>query len=245
MIVALDNSVKGCFLLGCGPSLNYVELQRLAEYDTITFNRAYIAWGEWGFVPSYYACFDPIALVDNLAEIKQLIERSPVKRFFLNEVAAQFGLKQSDRVTLVKLLDKGQFSTNFRRLGDFGNVGASSLQVLGAMDYRRVVMVGIDARYTTVNPPGTNDQELIRVDHDQDHFSPEYMRGKIRMAKPDLDKLIGRWPEVAEQCKRYGMEVRNASPGSALKCFASMQLEIALSWIAKRSGKETSFGSSD
>lgn len=55
MTVALHNSVKGCFLLGCGPSLNYVEVQRLAEDDTITFNRAYIAWGERGFVPTYYA----------------------------------------------------------------------------------------------------------------------------------------------------------------------------------------------
>ncbi len=86
---------RGCFLIGTGPSLNKIDVTRLAGYDSITFNRAYIAWPEWGFTPTYYACVDPVALEDNAADIRRLTEESSVKRFFLNENAAEFGIEAS------------------------------------------------------------------------------------------------------------------------------------------------------
>ncbi len=219
----------GCFLIGCGPSLNRTDVRRLADFDTITFNRAYVAWHEWAFTPTYYACFDPIALDDNVDEINGLIDTSSVRRFFLSDAGRDMGFRQSDRIAWVTLVDGGHFSVDPRALGDFGNVGASSLQILAALGYRRVAMVGVDARYEDISPEGGID----RPRGDRDHFHPDYYGGRRRNSRPDLNKVLGRWPDVAEASTRAGMDVRNATPGSALDCFDEVDYQDALAWVGR------------
>ena len=206
--------------MGSGPSLKSVDIGRLAEYDTIAFNRSYVAWDRWGFHPTYYACFDAMSLRDNAQEIMELIRESSVSRFFLHEAAAEWDIGPSDRVQLVRLAGDS-FSTELGGLADFGNVGASSLQVLAGLRYRRVALVGVDARYSTA--PGAGPQ---------DYFTPEYAAGKVGRADPDWHFILEQWPTVAEACGQAGMEVRNASPESALSCFEPITFEDALSWVS-------------
>ncbi len=223
---------RGCFLIGTGPSLNKVDVTRLAAFDSITFNRAYIAWSEWGFTPTWYACVDPVALEDNAADIRRLILESTVQRFFLNEHAADFGIATSDRVTLLHIREHAPFSLDLRTLTDFGNVGASSLQILAALGYKRVALVGVDARYSSL-PELDKGEDYVRMERgqDPDHFLPGYMEGRRRIARPDYDRLLGQWPQVAAECERVGLQVRNASPGSALTLFPSIEFHDALDWI--------------
>lgn len=225
----------GCFLIGTGPSLNRIDVTRLAAFDSITFNRAYIAWPDWGFTPTYYACVDPVALEDNAADIRRMTTESSVRRFFLNENAADFGIVSSERVTLLHLREGAPFSLDLHTLTDFGNVGASSLQILAALGYRRVVLVGVDAHYSSLPGVDVEDQEYIRMQHgqDPDHFLPGYMEGRRRIAKPDYDRLLGQWPQVAAECEHIGLDVRNASPGSALTLFPSIDFPDALDWIGE------------
>lgn len=228
----------GCFLIGSGPSLNSIDVKKLSNHDTIAFNRSYIAWDDWAFHPSYYACFDPVTLADNAAEIKELIQQSSVKRFYLGRSASEHGIVSPDlsdqtvpagRVTLVTLIDSGTFRTDTNVMGDFGNAGATSLQVLASLGYRRVVMVGVDARYSEYH--ATGGEEYLQDSGDPDHFTAAYSNGKRRRARPDLDRILGRWPEAAAACNSGGIEVRNASPGSSLTCFETMEFEDALAWI--------------
>ena len=225
---------RGCFLIGTGPSLNEIDVTRMAEHDTITFNRAYIAWPEWGFTPTYYACVDPVALEDNAADIRRLIAESGVQRFFLNERAVDFGITASDRVTLLRIREQAPFSLDLRTLTDFGNVGASSLQILVALGYQRVALVGMDARYSSL-PELDNGGDYVRMERgqDPDHFLPGYMEGRRRIAKPDYDRLLGQWPQVAAECERMGLDVRNASPGSALISFPVIGFAEALAWVGE------------
>jgi hypothetical protein len=222
---------RGCFLIGTGPSLNKIDVARLAAYDSITFNRAYIAWPAWGFTPTYYACVDPVALEDNAEDIRRLTEESDVQKFFLNDNAADFGIEASERVTLLHIREDAPFSLDLRTLTDFGNVGASSLQILAALGYRRVALVGVDARYSSL-PELDKGEDYVRMERgqDPDHFLPGYMEGRRRIAKPDYARLLGQWPQVAAECERVGLEVRNASPGSALTLFPMMGFEEALDW---------------
>lgn len=209
-------------------------MTRLAAFDSITFNRAYIAWPDWGFTPTYYACVDPVALEDNAADIRRMTTESSVRRFFLNENAADFGIVSSERVTLLRLRERAPFSLDLRTLTDFGNVGASSLQILAALGYKRVVLVGVDARYSSL-PELDSGDDYVRMQHgqDPDHFLPGYMEGRRRIARPDYDRLLGQWPQVAVECECAGLEVRNASPGSALTLFPSIDFPDALDWIGE------------
>lgn len=221
---------RGCFLVGCGPSLNRIDVRRLASHDTITFNRAYIGWERWGFDPTYYACFDPIGLADIAGDIRELISRSGVRRFFLHDSAVRYGIKATGRVTLVTLSEDVLFSADFHSMADFGNVGASSLQILAALGYRRVAMVGVDARYSTTEDFLEDAEGFVPLGEDTDHFDPNYLRRRRPVDSDFLRKVLGRWPQVAKACHSRGLEVRNCSPGSALSEFESIEFEEALAW---------------
>lgn len=225
---------RGCVLIGSGPSLNKIDVRRLASTHTIAFHRSYVAWDQWGFAPTMYACLDEIGFESSAAEIRELVRRHPGTRFFLPESADLFGIERSPQVSHVRLTAGGRFSTDRAALTDFGNVGATSLQLLALLGYGRVLLVGVDARYVELDLQRTSLDEdgYLRVQDDQNHFSPDYIRRHAPRSKPDLAKVLGQWPHVAVECERVGLHVRNASPGSALGCFPNSDFEPGLSWVS-------------
>lgn len=201
--------------------------------DTIAFNRSFVAWDRWGFAPTYYACLDPVGIANNGQEIADLIDHHRHTSFFLNRTAAAFGIEASSRVVLAAVTEGDQFSVDLTALTDFGNVGASSLQILAALGYRRVAMVGVDGRHLPLTEPTTAPDErgLVMRDDNPNYFCAEYVRGKKQPASLNLEKIFGQWPVVAGACKRLGVDVVNASPGSALTCFPALGFEEAITWV--------------
>ena len=224
----------GCFLIGSGPSLNEVDVARLAHLDTISFNRSYVAWKQWGFAPTLYACLDPVGFEDNAFEIRALIEEYPCTRFFLPDGGESFGIRASGQVSLIRMMPGHTFSADLSTLADFGNVGATSLQILALLGYRRVALSGVDARYSLLDKTSAvaDKNGFVLVDRDSNHFCPEYARGKRQLACPDYGKLLGQWPRAAQECAGKSMAVRNASLGSALNCFSTTDFASAIEWVA-------------
>ena len=223
----------GCFLIGSGPSLKEVDVARLKRLDSIAFNRSFVAWKSWGFSPTHYACLDPVVFEDNAQEIRGLIEKCPRTHFFLPENSRFAGIAPSARVSLVRLVPGRRFSSNVCELTDFGNVGATSIQILALLGYQRIAMIGVDARYSPIHESvAVADKEgFVYVADDVDHFCPEYVQGKRLIARPDLQKILGQWPQVAEECAARAIDVRNASPGSALDCFPKIDFPLAIEWV--------------
>lgn len=64
------------------------------------------------------------------------------------------------------------FSTDISELTDFGNVGATSIQILGLLGYRRIAMVGVDARYSHIDEKAVaaDKDGFVLIDDDPDHF---------------------------------------------------------------------------
>jgi hypothetical protein len=217
-------------LIGSGPSLNRIDPRRLAAYDSIAFNRSWLAWGDWGFAPRYHACLDPASIALIGPEMRPVIAAHAATRFFLHNDAAKAGIKASDRVTLCGLVTGERFADSFSSLTDFGNVGAASLQVLHALRYRKVLMVGVDGDYLPEKD----------VESDANHFREDYARGRHPLTPALRARYTGQWSVVAAECRRCGIEVRNASPGTVLTCLDTIDFDDGLDWLS--SGAATSPG---
>ena len=74
---------KTLYVIGTGPSLRDIDMSLLKDKDTITFNRAYVAYEDWGFTPTYYMCIDANDLRSIYGDIKELTETTDTK-FFLS-----------------------------------------------------------------------------------------------------------------------------------------------------------------
>ncbi len=213
----------GCVLIGSGPSLAAVDMSALADVDSVAFNRSYVAWPRWGFAPTYYCCFDPIGVSEDAAELQSVLPAYPRTKAFLNAVAGQCGLTASEQITFVTVLEDTEFRVDGVTASDFGNVGASSLQMLAALGYRRVALVGVDGRYLPMTVP---------ADARRNYFCDDYVADGRRMLSPDDETSRRQWDFAARGCQAVGVEVVNASPSSALECFPKMDLANALLWIS-------------
>lgn len=205
---------KGCVVIGSGPSLGRIDLSHLASIDTMAFNRSYLAWPEWGFAPTHYCCLDSAFLAHNHAELSQVMKCYTTTLFHLNARAASFGMPAEDRIAWVVTADS-QATSDLTAVREFGNVGASSLQVLARRGYRRIVLVGVDGVYRA----GVT------------HFRPDYSQGLWTMPLPDADTIREQWRQAMADCAGRGVAVRNASPGTALDVVPTLDFAKALNWV--------------
>jgi len=214
---------RGIVLIGSGPSLNRVDPRQFASHDTIAFNRSWLAWRDWGFAPRFHACLDPLSIAIIAPELPPVIAAHQSTHFFLHSSAAKIGIEAGDRVTLCDLVPGTSFSGSLSSLTDYGNVGAISLQILCALGYRKVLMIGVDGEY----------QVETDVNRDANHFRPDYAAGRMPLTPAQRARVTAGWPAVARECERCGLEVRNASPGTVLSCLPTIDPGTGLDWLAR------------
>lgn len=95
------------------------------------------------------------------------------------------------------------------------NSGASAVNLALHFGAARVVLVGFDMRRTEGAP---NDGHNYHDEHTP-HHTPK---------KNVYDRFMKRWPAIAADAKRFGLEILNATPGSAIEEFPIVGLEDTL-----------------
>jgi hypothetical protein len=95
------------------------------------------------------------------------------------------------------------------------------MQVLQVLGFRKILMVGVDGDY----------QPESGGSCDVNHFRDDYARGRVPLTVASRARYTAAWPAVASESARCGIDVRNASPGSALSCFENMDFGKALAWL--------------
>ena len=212
---------SGIVLIGSGPSLRSVDPRRFAQMDTIAFNRSWLAWSDWGYAPRYHAVLDPATMAVIGPELPDVVAKYPQTHSYLHRTAARFGLTNGRGATLCELVEGDRFSGTVSPLTDYGNVGAISRQLLHALGYGKVLLVGVDGDYRP--------EEAVDTDHN--HFRDDYARGRVPITASLRQRYTVGWPLAAAECKRLGLELRNASPGTALTCIDRTGLEEGLEWL--------------
>lgn len=220
------------YIIGNGPSLNKIDISKLKGKDTISFNRAFIAFDEWGFYPKFYMTLDTVVLQNIKENIKELIERSSIEKFFLpvwsheyfgkNEKICYLNLKGS------RFLKMRIWGKEFDRLSIIANVGATSIPVLKILGYRNFIILGTDCNYVEsniknveieYNPDDKSGRKIVYKssgDYDPNHFRPDYFGKGTEYSKPQQVNHYKGWEFIAKRMKKEKVNIILCSPGSRL-----------------------------
>ena len=112
------------FVIGTGPSLNKIDMDKLKNYDCVTFNRAYVAFEDWGFAPKYYLAIDGNDIRIMYKDLGGLIKKHKDTDFFIldnehhNSIHPETSFQDGDKKT--SLFDWGE--DNLYRIQSSGNM---------------------------------------------------------------------------------------------------------------------------
>ncbi len=228
----MANRSDTVYIIGNGPSLNEVDLSKLRGKDTISFNRAYIAYNDWGFYPKYYMTVDKIVLENIKENVKELIDKSPIERYFLPEWSGEY-FGNNEKICYLNLRGswlpgRRIWGKSFSRLSLIANVGATSIPVLKILGYRNFIILGTDCNYVEhniknveieYNPDDKSGRRIVyrsSGDDDPNHFRPDYFGKGTEYSKPQQVNHFRGWEFIAKKMKKEKVNIILCSPGSRL-----------------------------
>lgn len=108
-------------------------------------------------------------------------------------------------------------SSNPKAVSWNGNSGAAAISIAANAGAKRIILLGFDMKLG---------------DHKDQHWHDLYGRGVInddrRARKMPFHKHLRGFPAIAEDAKKRGIEILNASPDSAIECFRKVTVKELL-----------------
>ncbi len=175
---------KRCFVMANGPSLAKMDLSALKDEFTMSMNRAYLLYDDWGFTPTYYICINELVLEQFANDISNL----KMPRFVNFNRRKNFKNYQNDDTLMFmrvgfKLNDefKGDIT---RTVSSGGTVTFACLQLAYFMGFEEVIIIGMDHNFVEKGRP--NKTEVRKTVTDESHCHPDYFPKGIKWQLPDL-----------------------------------------------------------
>lgn len=191
---------RRCFIIANGPSLATMDVGRLAREFTISMNRAYLLYDQWGFIPSYYVCANELVL----EQFKGDIGRLPLPRFVNHNRREMFlGARQDYPIMFLRLGYRLRDSFGgdvTRSISSGGTVTYVCLQLAYFMGFQEVVLIGLDHSFVEKGIPNTT--EVRTQERDESHCHPDYFPKGVKWQLPDLYRS-----ELAYALARQAFEV--------------------------------------
>ena len=234
------------FVIGNGPSLKGVDLTRLSPYATLGMNAAYRYWREIDWRPKIYACLDLVVGMSHREEIAELIREGRIKTFLLraNLIDALGEVACDARVVNFDVLQRRHALLRVPAV----TTGSHSALWGAFAGYSQIIMLGIDARYRELvagaASRGGAVLEIVSAQENPNYFFDSYQQpgDKYHLPNPRPGLHVDAWREVARKTQDAGVEVYNANPASAVRCFKFVSLDDVLGAGAEPAPAEESVG---
>lgn len=200
-----------CFILGNGPSLANTDFDGLAGQIAFGMNRIFLLSDRRGFRPDYYVCMNGLVLEQSHGEIATLnmprfVNWSHRNLFEGNEQIIY--LRESFSPRFEEDLTRGIW------------VGATvtfvALQIAYYMGFEKVILIGVDHRYSRSGTPHTT---VSGSATDPDHFDPAYFPPGFRWQLPDLKTSEIAYQMALEAYQADSREILDATMDGNLQVF--------------------------
>lgn len=209
------------FLIGNGPSLNKLDMKKLASERTIGVNSIYLNFDNMGFLPNHYVIEDRFVAEDRADEVNAM--RGPVKWFgnYLN-----YCLKGDDVnwINVRMRYDEHEnfpfFSTNFaRQAWTGGSVTYVCMQLAYWLGVKTLYLIGFDHHYVIPDDAEVEGLDITSQSDDPNHFHPDYFGKGYRWHDPKVDRMELGYRKAGRFFEMDGRKIYNATAGGKLECF--------------------------
>lgn len=189
-------------VIGNGPSLNEIPMELLQKFTTFGSNRIYLK-----YIPTYLTIVNPLVM----AQFEQEILSIPCKKFlpaeYANLEAGIYGL-HSNHAPL--------FHYNpLQWVYEGYTVTFVALQLAFFMGAKKVILIGVDHRYSYEGNPNAQD---FMAGQDPNHFDPSYFQN-AHWNNPDLAMSEQAYAMAKVAYENDGREIINCTPNTALEVF--------------------------
>ena len=217
--IEVPSKEQPAWIIGNAPSIARLDMSRLSSEVTFSFNRAYLAYEEWGWYPTYFCMIDAKVMLQITDDINDLIRSGKIKAFYLNADGAE-GIIEADNVHLVEFDKTGYENHGGNKWGFVpdnwkycADVAAFALQVAYCEGYRKIYIAGVDQNWGMhgETAPGA----------DTDHFRPDYEADHVRMSMIYAHGHFNSWRKSIQQATSdpYNMELIITTGESRLRKF--------------------------
>ena len=219
-------------VVGNGPSLALADRTVLDTLPWVGMNAAYRDWSETGRYPTYYACLDLIVGASHAEAIRELVERAEefgIRSFLLRDNIRDrlSGARNMDRVQFHENLPQGHLVAGVEPV----TTGSHAALWMASLGYRRLVLMGIDARYVEKVPAATKGRGLqMQIEAEApnpnyyfDNYQKPGDRFSVPNPRPGTHALA--WHRVAQKSLDGGFDILNASEGSKLFQFPAVRIK--------------------
>lgn len=217
-----------CFILGNGPSLNRVDLSKLAGEVTFATNSIFLKTDECGFAPTYYVVEDILVAEDRARRIDSY--KGPQK--FFGNYLRRF-LSDGPDVCWMNVRINYQPYENFphfsedavRQLWCGGTVTYLCLQLAYLMGFSDVYLIGFDHNYVVPETAKIDGNRIESTTADPNHFHPDYFGRGYRWHQPRTDRMEIAYVRAKEHFERAGRRIFNATDGGMLEVYPRMNFD--------------------
>jgi glycosyltransferase involved in cell wall biosynthesis len=231
---------KRCFVIGNGPSINQMDLERLAGEFTFCSNKFYLKTPELSWRPSFYTCLDWRVTPDDSENIQKFVDdQAHMLKFFPNRF--RHLLRPDSNTFWYESISSGRYlrekfevdAVNCLRGG--GTVSTAMLQLAAFLGFNTIYLIGTDVTYRipdTVKQEGRDRFNTgVRInltstaDDDCNHFSPAYFGAGARWHDPNVPEMKRGFRNAYLAAHMHGIKIYNASKGGALDCIPRVDYE--------------------
>lgn len=235
-VLKLKNKFKGqrCFILGNGPSLNKVDMERLKNEYTFGVNSIFYMTERNGFRPTFYVVEDGHVINDNLEEIKRYKTEF---KFIPSIERMKFRTLKEDGLYFLNFnrgfyeptspnFESPRFSKRCEKVVYCGqSVTMINLQLAHYMGFEEVYLIGMDFNYEIPSNAELDGNTIKSVSDDENHFDPRYFGAGKKWHDPKLDNVLLSYKNILSVYERDGVKILNATHGGKLEVFERIDFE--------------------
>ncbi|MCR9287022.1 MAG: DUF115 domain-containing protein [Bacteroidetes bacterium] len=219
---------EDCFIIGNGPSLNKMDLEKLNDFHTFGLNKIFMIFKRAPLKISYLVCVNSLAIEQCYEDFENF--KSPV---FLSHKASKGIVKKKNHIH--KLLTTGGISWLFsetieKPIYEGVTVTFVAMQLAYYMGFRRVFLVGVDHNFKQSGNP--HEKQKMEGD-DPNHFDPDYFKG-MHWHLADLKGSEVSYALADYAFQRTGRKIFDATVDGKLQVFEKIPLEEALKMAKKK-----------